>query len=357
MKNYFCLSFLFFAFFSLAQYKVNGKVLDDEGNPLKGVQVLAQNNKSVITNSTGEFVLVNNIPMEELEFSKVGYNTIKSKVESYMHIVLPIYTKTIEEVTLSFPPSTIIKKAITNIHQNYSQKPFYSQEFRQSTVTENDSILFVQETAVNVARSYNTNIKTRYYLLKNRNFTFTDKNILLKSIGGLDLIKNLSSYLNKSFYKKYHIKKLPSTIFDGEDVYVLEFYKDDKLKRFDFKGRLYINKKDYAIIKIEMEWGDGDKIVGNYKKIGEFYYMMSGIGTRIKKHSGIPRISSTEMVNTQISQDLPTIIEGQLVSASDIISKYSTQEYDIDFWTKYNSIIPDKKVDKKITEYYKMKQK
>lgn len=331
--------------------------MDTEGNPLKEVQVLAQNNKSIITNSTGDFVLLNDIPIEELEFSKIGYNTIKSKAKSYMNIVLPIHTKTIEEVTLSFPPATIIKKAIANIQQNYSQKPFYSQEFRRSTVTENDSILFVQETAVNVARSYNSKIKTQYYLLKNRNFTFTDKNILLKNIGIIDLIKNLSGYLNKNFYKKYHIKKLPSTIFDGENVYVLEFFKNDKLKRFDFKGKLYINKKDYAIVKIEMEWGDGEKIVGNYKKIGEFYYMMSGIGTRIKKHSGIPRISSTEMVNTQISKHLPTIIEGQLISTSDIISKYSTQEDDIDFWTKYNSIIPDKKIDEKITEYYKTKHK
>lgn len=105
-----------------------------------------------------------------------------------------------------------------------------------------------------------------------------------------------------------------------------------------------------------MEWGDGDKIVGNYKKIGDFYYMMSGKGSRIKRHSGIPRISSIEMVNTQISQDLPTIIEGNLVSTSDIISKYSTQEYDIDFWTEYNSIIPDKKVDEKISKHYKIKQ-
>lgn len=166
MRNYFCIPFLFCYIFLFSQYKANGKVLDDEGQPLSGVQVLAQNNKSVITNSMEDFVLVDDIPMEELEFSKLGYNTTKHRVKPYMNIILPLYTNTIKEVTLNFHPATIIKKAIANIPQNYSQKPFYFQEFRRSTVTENDSIIFVQESAFNVARSYNTKINTKYYLLK-----------------------------------------------------------------------------------------------------------------------------------------------------------------------------------------------
>ncbi|MEC5394875.1 hypothetical protein [Bergeyella sp. RCAD1439] len=205
--------------------------------------------------------------------------------------------------------------------------------------------------ALNVERSYNPKLDTKYYLSKNRSFRFTNNSISLKNIGGIDLIKNLGNFFNQNFYKNYQIKKLTSDIINNEEVFVIDFYKNKKFKKFDFKGKIYINKKDFAILKVDITWGDGDIIVGEYKKINGLYYMMNGKGIRTKKHFGTTRISTTEMINTEIIEGLPNKIEGKLISSTDIISNYETQENDTTFWKNYNTIIPNEKVAQKISQY------
>jgi TonB-linked SusC/RagA family outer membrane protein len=63
---------------------VSGRVLDNEGKPLVGVTVSAvgASSTSTITNQTGDFSL--NVPQstKELEFSYVGFNTVRSNIGS-----------------------------------------------------------------------------------------------------------------------------------------------------------------------------------------------------------------------------------------------------------------------------------
>lgn len=351
---------LFLSIYSLlmfSQEKILGKITDENGSPIDRVSVLIDSKGNVISNDEGRFEIVSSNPIKHLIFSKTGYQdvNIENNISSPINVVLIKKATQIEEVIISLGANKILQKAIANIPINYAQKYFFSKEFRRSVLTEGDSIFYVQEMAVNVKRSYNPKLETKYYLDKNRIFNFTSDKILLKNIGGLDLIKNLGSFFNNKFYKKYHIQKLPSTIINNEEAYVIDFYRREPLKRLDFKGQLFINKKGFGIVKIDITWGDGDRLIGEYRKINGLYYMMSGKGVRSKNHSGVERISTIEMINTEISESIPDKIQGELVSSSDIISRYEVDYYDTDFWNNYNVVIPNKNVQERISKFMRPK--
>lgn len=326
-----------------------GKVTDGDGKPIYGVSVFLDTYKSVITNKDGAFSIIDDSPIKKLTFSKIGFKTnVVDVKEAPITVTLLQQETLIEEVTINANAAQIIQRAVAKIPENYSQKPFISKEFRRSVLSENDSIIYVQEMAVNTVKSYASKGKTKYYLLKNRSFKFTEQDIFLKNIGGVDVIRNLKKYFTKSFYKQYTIKKIGTTMYENDIVDIIEFYKKPKLGLLDVKGLLYINRKDYAIVKLDMAWGDGDEIVAEYKKIDNLYYMMRAEGRRIKVHSGVPRLANLEVVNVEITPEIPSVIDGEEVSATGIKSYFASDYYDTTFWDEYNTTIPNQKVSEKM---------
>lgn len=163
-------------------------------------------------------------------------------------------------------PYTIVKHVIENFTKNYPSKDFNSQ------LTSNIDVKVQDTTLLNldfVAKQYDFG-----YDKETRNFNQIQEirwNIKTgynpKSLRGEfyhvyvgNPIK-FSQYLNEKKFKKFVFKADDDIIYNNKEVYVINFstLRDQYTythRNFvcDFSGTLYINKDDYAIVKIIEKW-------------------------------------------------------------------------------------------------------
>jgi hypothetical protein len=163
-------------------------------------------------------------------------------------------------------PYTIVKKAIANRIKNYPIKDFNSQ------LTSNIDVKIRDTTMLNldfVAKQYDFGYdKDIRYFNQLEQIRWNTKNgyapISLRSeffyvYGGNPIV--FGKYLNEKKFKKFVFKEDDEIIYNNKAVYVIHFstLRDQysythRSFLCDFSGTLYINKDDYAIVKVIERW-------------------------------------------------------------------------------------------------------
>ncbi|MCH6198158.1 carboxypeptidase-like regulatory domain-containing protein [Aquiflexum sp. LQ15W] len=265
------------------KFTVSGVIKDSETSiPLEFVSVYAKNsNLGTFTNENGEFVfhLPNSFKDSLLVFSLIGYkSSIKELSEVGVGEVFTLFRDSyfLDEVVVKEDSSIIImNKALNSIKSNYPRKQHFLDAFYRETVKKDTTYVRMLEAAVGIQDfSYSSPREKRkakvYEIRKSDDFVekgwitkiiekfSSSRNDLLMSLHLCDFVrryqqeKMLLYFDTDQEFLEFHEFKLENlSLFEGKEVYEIGIYLPAEIDKGQFGGKFYINKEDFAIVKVE----------------------------------------------------------------------------------------------------------
>jgi|SRR5690554_50521 len=189
----------------------------------------------------------------------------KQEVSEYKLLENPIQ---IEEIIIygKRTPYSIIKQVIDSLDSNYPKSSFSSQlNTNVTTKVSNNTILDFDFIADQYDLSYVNHTNRSLKSLRKVNWNMSDefRPESLREYHGL-VYNNPIQYvqlLKKGKFKKFHFVLEETKIYNGEEIYVISFSSPRKHSSYtrrvylsDYSGYLYINVKDFAVVKIFENW-------------------------------------------------------------------------------------------------------
>ena len=324
---------------------IRGAVVDENGIPLPFVHIFLSISKtSTVTNNDGAFSLNFTGNEDILSASFVGYETQSIKINSntgLLRIQLkPSSTELNEVIISSLSAAGLLTSAIEKIPDNYPLEPFLIKAYYRAKISEADTLHYMEETAFDIVKSYRSSFSDEYFLVRNRNFRFSEARLRLLGIGNIDVVKVAHKFFDAGFFRNHTIRYLPNSTFDNRPVHVLEVLRKNG---GNIRGKIYIDEEDLAFVRFEFDYLKTiSTLINQYKKIENKYYLMSGNATRLHKRFNrvLPvdaNFLTTDIIPSFSSDD----IEGTPVGVRDILEVYATQEQDTLFWQQHSAILPD----------------
>jgi hypothetical protein len=317
--------------------------VDENGAPFPFVNIFLTNSKTgTVTNSQGAFALNLSRSEDVLNVSFMSYKTQTITVNQsteQLNIQLHLSSTQLDDFVLTnLTAAALLRRAIEKIPENFRQEPFLSKIYMRNKLLEADTLRFIQELEYNAIKSYHRSFTNEFFLVRNRNFRFAESRIpeLLMGAGVPDMVKEISSVFNESFFRNNDVRFLPSSTFDNRPVYVLEYSRSNS--ESDNKGKVYIDVEDLAFVRFELRNNE----VFLYRKIGDKWFLMSGNWVYTNNRFGRIRPAESEFLTTEVILDFSREdIEGTRVIRDDVLSAFETHEQDTTFWQQHSAILPD----------------
>mgnify|MGYP000639525445 FL=1 len=393
------LGFLFSVSFSLgfSQQYIHGVVVDEgTGTPVPLANVVLKGSYTgTATNFDGEFVI--NISDDHLKdtliISVVGYKTGELPVPDYVgekfhRVLLKPFVFEMSDVTIetkSLLYNTMIKKAAEAIKDNYHQGPFNYDLYYRNSQTENSKVSKERQAAVRLYDSKGYEQSNTFQVFKERGYDFlqvrrsfelnslTDGSTQLDDLLEFDIVRHRANVLNTDYiYDDYDVDLARITEVDGDSVFVLKFTcknpglsnsGDNYVKKYS--GKIYIKKKDNAIIKYEAQYE-----CSNYSNLGRSLYVneakqnykpmtiVYNVTTRYKEFNGAYFLSSiayerkhkwkhkqgnntkSETINAELLVTEITVKNPQAIPNR---AYYEEVPFDEKFWESFNYLRDEKK--------------
>ncbi|MFD1603939.1 hypothetical protein ACFSJW_09495 [Flavobacterium artemisiae] len=275
-KSIFLNLFLFFCFLASAQ-KVNiTKIVADEivKTPLEKVIVFNEKDIS-LTNTEGVFSFVSDI--EILNFALIGYEDLKlsfDEIKKKDTIFLKRKMIELDEVIIGNELS-ILKKAFSNLKENYSTNPYNENFFLRCVLKRNDEISRLQDIYGKVSRKSFFKTKTQpdnkceVEILNMRKIGITEKSDLVYfKFQSFENLFDLNSLIqiNVDEYELQQEKDIAS------DYWKISFVqKEINSRKQKIKGHFIIKKTDYAFVQTCFDFYDNPEEVP-YSKDGKVMY-------------------------------------------------------------------------------------
>ena len=246
-----------------------GKIINAETRaavPFASVGIL-NTTKGTAANQNGEFIL--NIPLSlkdsAVYISHIGYKNFSCKIQEdncpEIIKLSPRYISVEEVIIRSKNPRKIISNLSLNIKNNYLQKPFIITSFYREGVIEKKQIKNYSEAVSYIYKTpYKPTISSdKIKVLKSRKITNTKANDSLKvklqnglyASMQLDIVKNMFDFITLTEMPYFDYQLVDITEQNGNLLYIVDF-KPYSVKRMpSYEGKLYIDNKNYALIKAE----------------------------------------------------------------------------------------------------------
>lgn len=379
---------------SLKIKSFSGKVIDKKtGDPVVFASVFITGTKTgTVTNSDGDFII--KVPIISLDkqmgITHIGYKTsfidLSSLKSSDNNIELSSAPYEIEEVTIrKLDPEILIRTAIHKIPENFSKNPVMMTSFYRETVKQNRNYVAVAEAVLDAYKSpySNTGESDRIKVFKGRKSQDVKKmdTVLFKFQGGpytsflLDIAKNPGDLLSEDALEYYDYKMGGMVSVNNAQAYVIDF---DQREMIDFplyKGKLYLDVSNLAIVGIAFEISprmiervsdylirkkpagmsvdveSGNYLV-NYRKIDGLWYLnyvRTELVFRVRWKKELFRSTYTTMselaVTDIISENIEKFKFRETAKYSDIFVEQVSDFEDPDFWGDYNIIKPDESIE------------
>jgi hypothetical protein len=260
---------------SLSPAAVNyiaGVILDDETlEPLPFATIgLKNRGKGTVSNNNGEFGLKISPDLlnDTLSISYLGYLRTEMPVKKAFgkNFTIPMKREFIpisEIIIRNQIPQEIIYKALLAIHKNYSNNPAYMTGFYREGVLKKHDLQNYSEAIIQIYKaSYagsiiGDQIKV-YKSRKIENIDHTDTLSVRLKAGlstclQLDLAKNIFDFLSRESMPDYMYRLRDIVTYDDETAYEIEFEQHEDIDLPLYKGIIYINTADFAILHAEFE--------------------------------------------------------------------------------------------------------
>ncbi len=370
---------------------IRGKIIDAKSKkpiPYASVGIL-NTTFGTVSNQSGEFFLKFPAAYKDSTavFVNIGYKNfeisaanLKNKLNT---IKLTQEFISIEEVIIrNTNPNQILLNAILNIKNNYSQKPVILNAFYRESVKKNKHLFSYSEALLKIYKTpYRSSIRNDQIIIeKSRKIVSTGKNdtLLLKLKDGLysslnlDFIRNSISFFDEETIKHYNYRLTDIVTYNNSTAYVITFKQKDNIKTPLYKGRIYINNKDFAVIASEFEYNLkiskknvnfvvkksrkisvkplSAKYLVSYKKINGNYclnHVRADLSFKVRKKNS-PFSSKYDTSFETVVFDCKTKnikhFEKKVILKRNRIFIDNNYEYDSSFWGQNNYISPEESV-------------
>jgi hypothetical protein len=369
---------------------IYGTILDSlTKQPISFTSITEVGTKNgTLSNQNGEFNIYVTDAMCEIKFSCIGYKSLIQKVPLIQKKT--IYLQ-LDEILLTeiivMPDSSLkelLKKAYSKITYNYPQKTTELIGFYRETQKLNDNrFLYFGEANIKIQHSgyQKSEEDAQIEIIKARITNFVNRDSIDNSryANGIfianwnDPVKNRKSFLNPSSFNQkylYRLESLSSYNDLKDSVYVISFQSKNK---FDlFNGKIWISKRTYAYIKIEIN--NNSIITPNpfipvkflslnyqiiYENENEFYIpkytsmKVRNYNTKTKKET----TQTLEFLRTNFNHS-ENIVPISFDARIDRITVFSeiNNNYDENFWSTFTTIQTDSLIKNQIKPFYKIEE-
>lgn len=225
-----------------------------------------------ITNQGGEFKLrlPDSLRQCQISFSHLGYQPLEMQgsllAERYSMLSLEPRVVSLQEVVVRIAnPLRLLREMHNNIKFNYSQQPVYLTSFYREGVERRHKFVSLTEAVFKIYKTaYNKlNSADQVKLLKMRRIINNQEKdtIIAKMKSGpnasimLDVIKNMPDFLmpESEVNYPYSFAHADISMIDNRMVNVISFEQRDFITSPLYKGNLYIDSENSALVRAEFE--------------------------------------------------------------------------------------------------------
>lgn len=344
-----------------------------------------------ISNQDGEFKLIlpDSLRHSKVKFTHVGYESQEVEVGllAGQHIRFALEPRIIplqEVVIRVVEPQEEINRMLENRKNNYSTSPVYLTTFYREGIDHKKNNIDVTEAVLKMYKTgYDVNVNLdQVKLIKMRRIKsiqesdtiFTKMKSGINSCLILDLVKNLPDFLKPEEQNKYEYGHTDITVVDGRRVNIISFCQKEYIDEPLFKGQLFIDAENYALIEAHFEINPKfvqqatDLYVRkknkdirltlqqarynvSYKLSNDGIYYVNHIRgdlefkmKRKRKLFSTPLYLWFEMVNCMVdTTDVNAFARKERIPTQNIFSDTKYQ-YDRNFWGNFNVILPEEKL-------------
>ncbi|MDD4516065.1 carboxypeptidase-like regulatory domain-containing protein, partial [Massilibacteroides sp.] len=340
-----------------------------------------------ITNQEGEFRL--RLPLSyraaTLHFSHLGYRpediSCEILADKYSTFALEPNTVSLQEVIVrAVNPRTLLNEMLYKRKENYVQTSVYLTSFYREGIERKKGMVALSEGIFKIHKTpFSSHVPDQVKLLKMRRVSNINERdtIITKIKSGinaclmLDIIKQVPDFLRAEEESPYIYTHSSITVIDNRYVDVISFEQKKTHTEPLYKGNLYIDKENKALLKAEFEIQPDHikkatnmfverksrnlqitpieiKYTISYKNWNGKYYIShvrGDLNFKIKKKRQL--FSSTnlhtwfEMVTCKIEEnDVSRFSRSETLSTRTIFAE-TKFEYDNNFWGEFNIIIPE----------------
>jgi len=253
-------------------YYISGLIIDDETlEPLPYASVGLKNKGSgTVSNFNGEFGLkiTSDCINDTIFISYLGYLGREIPVRQYLGNDFTIAMRSefipIPEIIIRNQiPQEIIYKTLSAIHDNYGSTPALLTGFYREGVMKKEELQVYSEAVLRVYKSAYTGtlLGDQIKVYKSRKIENTDPGdtLAVRLKAGLstclelDGVKNTFDFIDRKSMDDYSYRMTDIVTFDEEAAYVIDFEQREGVELPLFRGTIYINTDDYAILHADFE--------------------------------------------------------------------------------------------------------
>ena len=368
---------------------ITGTIRDEESQePLPyATIVLKKRGKGTVTNNNGEFGLGISSDMHDdtLSVSYLGYINHEIPVKNASGTSINI---TLQREYISIPgiiirnqiPQEIIYKALRAIPDNYSNSPVYLTGFYREGVLKRRTLQNYSEAILKIYKSSYTGslLGDQIKVLKSRKIENTGiRDTLtvrlkagLRTSIQLDGVKNSFDFIDYESMPDYSYRMTDIVTWENESAYAIDFEQKADIDMPLYKGTLYINTVDHAILHAEFELNQKllfrmkESFVTNstrgfntlpvsvrysvsYRKMNETYYLshvrgdLQFISKKKKRLFSTPFTVFLELAITDIEMNHVTRFARDEIAPVHSVFSRVIQSYDPLFWGNQDFLRPE----------------
>ena len=368
---------------------ITGVISDLEtGEPLPFATIgIMSKGRGTVTNNNGEFGLKisRDCVNDSLSVSYLGYYSrtipVREALDNTFNIkMMRKYISIPEIIIRNQAPQEIMRKAYNAIALNYGKTPAGMTAFYREAVIKRSELQSYSEAILQIFKSaYSGSIGAdQIKVVKSRKIENTDiKDTLtvrlkagLSSCLILDGARNTFDFLNPENYSQYDYRMTDIVTIDEESAFVIDFVQKQDIEIPLFKGSIYINTYDYAIVQAEFElnpeyihkskedfisyqakgysmWPVSVKYSVSYRKLNNRYFLNHVRGDLIFTAKQKKRLFNTpfnvffEMAVTDINLNNVTRFDREELAPIHSVFSRTIKSYDPVFWENQDFLRPE----------------
>ncbi|MBK8883327.1 MAG: carboxypeptidase-like regulatory domain-containing protein [Bacteroidales bacterium] len=368
---------------------ITGIIVDEENSePLPFATIgLKNKGRGTVTNNNGEFGLkiTPDLYNDTLSVSYLGYIRSEIPVRQAFRADFSIPMKrefiSIPEIIIRNQiPQEIINKTVLAIRRNYSNDPVQMTGFYREGVLKKKELQNYSEAIVQIFKTSYTGslLGDQMKIFRSRkieNIKRTDTLAVRLKAGlstclELDGVRHLFDFLNRESMSDYRYRLSDIVTWEDESAYAIEFEQKEDIDQPLYKGMVYINTVDFAILHAEFElnpalihkmkesfisnsskgfntWPLSVKYSVSYRKINDIYFLSHVRGDLMfsskqkKKLFNSQYLVFFELAITDIVQKNVRRFEREELAPIHSVFSRTITSYDQDFWGNQDFLRPE----------------
>ncbi len=371
-----------------AEY-ITGTIIDaDSDEPLPFATIgLKNTGKGTVTNATGEFGLkiIPEWTGDTLTISYLGYLGREIPVEQALGNNFTIRMRrefiSIPEIIIRTQvPQEIIYKSTSAISRNYGNTPAFLTGFYREGVMKKQELQNYSEAIITIYKSsYTTSLLgDQIKIFRSRKIENTDRTdtLAVRLKAGLstclelDGVRNTFDFIARESMPEYKYLITDIVTFDEESAFVIDFEQREGVDLPLYRGSLYINTDDFAILHADFElhpkyiskmkssfissstrgfdtWPQTVKYSVSYRKFHNRYFLNHVRGDLIFTSKQKRRLFNSQFnvffelaITGMTTENVSRFDREELAPIHSVFSKTITS-YDPDFWENQDFLRPE----------------